>query len=126
VTDTCPSWPTILAWLENDLPYKESRLLNTHVADCDECREKLTLVNGRAGCGSMRCEVVQRHEVADQTDQDAGRADQNGHEEAADVKNLHQRCDPRNTAAFADRAEHIVQDGEDNEAEERPANVLSS
>ncbi len=40
MTDTCPSWPTLLAWLENDLPDEESQLLNAHVADCDECREK--------------------------------------------------------------------------------------
>ena len=45
VTGTCPSWPTILAWLENDLPDEESQLINTHVADCDECREKLALMN---------------------------------------------------------------------------------
>jgi len=49
VTDTCPSWPTILAWLENDLPDEESQLLNTHVADCDECREKLGMMNMVAG-----------------------------------------------------------------------------
>ena len=34
VTDTCPTYPTLLAWLENDLPEEESQLLNTHVADC--------------------------------------------------------------------------------------------
>jgi len=45
VTDTCPTWPSILAWLENELPYEESRLLNTRVADCDECRERLALMN---------------------------------------------------------------------------------
>jgi len=28
---TCPTWPTLLAWLENDLP--------------DECREKLALMS---------------------------------------------------------------------------------
>ncbi len=33
-----PTWPTLLAWLENDLPDEEAQLLNTHVADCDECR----------------------------------------------------------------------------------------
>jgi len=44
MTGSCPSWPTILAWLENDLPYEESRLLNTHVADCEECRGKLALM----------------------------------------------------------------------------------
>ena len=42
MTDACP---TLLASLENDLPYDESQLLNTHVADCDECREKLALMN---------------------------------------------------------------------------------
>ena len=26
--DTCPTWPTLLAWLENDLPDEEARLLN--------------------------------------------------------------------------------------------------
>ncbi len=35
MTDACPTWPTLLAWLENDLPEEESRLLNTHVADCE-------------------------------------------------------------------------------------------
>ncbi len=35
MTDTCPTWPTLLAWLENDLPDEESQLLNIHVADCD-------------------------------------------------------------------------------------------
>ena len=39
-----PTCPILLAWLENDLPEEESRLLNTHVADCDECREKLALM----------------------------------------------------------------------------------
>lgn len=32
------------AWIENDLPYEEAQLLNTHVADCDECRGKLALI----------------------------------------------------------------------------------
>ncbi len=45
MTDTCPTWPTLLAWLENDLPDEEAQLLNTHVADCDACREKLALMN---------------------------------------------------------------------------------
>ena len=44
VTDTCPTWPTLLAWIENDLPDEESLLINTHVADCDECRERLALM----------------------------------------------------------------------------------
>jgi len=35
VTDACPTWPILLAWIENDLPDEESQLLNTHVADCD-------------------------------------------------------------------------------------------
>ena len=43
--DTCPTYQTLLAWLENDLPDEESQLLDTHVADCDECREKLALMN---------------------------------------------------------------------------------
>ena len=43
--DTCPTWPALLAWLANDLSEKESQLLSTHVADCDECREKLALMN---------------------------------------------------------------------------------
>ncbi len=42
MTDT---WPTLLAWIENDLPDEESQLINTHVADCDECRERLALMN---------------------------------------------------------------------------------
>jgi len=45
VGSTCPSWPTLLAWLENDLPDEESQLLNTHVADCPVCGEKLALMN---------------------------------------------------------------------------------
>ncbi len=45
MTDTCPSWPTLLAWLENDLPDVESQLLSTHVADCPECRDKLAVMN---------------------------------------------------------------------------------
>ena len=54
MTDACPSWPTwptILAWLENDLP--ESQLLNTHVPDCAECREKLALMNAEQGVGDV-------------------------------------------------------------------------
>ncbi len=43
--DSCPTWPTLLAWLENDLSDEEAQLLNTHVADCDVCREKLVLIN---------------------------------------------------------------------------------
>ena len=43
-TDTCPTFPTLLAWLENDLP-EESQLLDTHMPGCDECREKLALMN---------------------------------------------------------------------------------
>ncbi len=45
MTDTCPAWPTLLAWLENDISDEESQLLNTHVAARDECREKLALMN---------------------------------------------------------------------------------
>ena len=54
MTDTCPSWPTLLAWLENDLPDEESRLLNTHVAGCDECREKLAVMKAVQGVGPRR------------------------------------------------------------------------
>ena len=45
MTDTCPAWSTLLAWIENDLPEEESQLLSTHVANCDECQEKLGLMN---------------------------------------------------------------------------------
>ncbi len=45
MTDACPTWPTLLAWLENDLPDEEAQLLNTHVPGCDECRDKLALMN---------------------------------------------------------------------------------
>ena len=48
--DTCP---TILAWLENDLPDGEAQLLNTHAADCDECREKLALMNAVQDVGDV-------------------------------------------------------------------------
>ena len=53
MTDTCPTWPTLLGWVENDLPDEESRLLNTHVADCDECREKLALMNAVQDVGDV-------------------------------------------------------------------------
>ena len=49
MTDTCPN---LLAWLENDLP--DAQLLNTHVADCDECREKLALMNAVQDVGCER------------------------------------------------------------------------
>ncbi len=45
VASACPTWPTPLAWRENDLREEESQRLNTHVADCDECREKLAVMN---------------------------------------------------------------------------------
>ena len=45
MTDTSPTWPTLLAWLENDLPDEEAQLINTHVADCPVCREKLAVMN---------------------------------------------------------------------------------
>ncbi len=51
MTDTCPTWPTILAWVETDLREDESQRLNTHVADCDECREKLALMNAVQDAG---------------------------------------------------------------------------
>ena len=40
-----PSCDPLLAWLENDLPDEEAQLVNSHVADCEECREKLALMN---------------------------------------------------------------------------------
>jgi len=49
VTDSCPTWSTRLAWLENDLPDEEAQLLNTHVGDCDECREKFGAHERRSG-----------------------------------------------------------------------------
>ena len=45
---------TLLAWIENDLPDEESQLLNTYVADCDECREKLALMNKIQDVGGKR------------------------------------------------------------------------
>ena len=53
MTDTCPSWPTLLAWLENDLPDEESQLLSTHVADCEERREKLALMKAVQDVGDV-------------------------------------------------------------------------
>ena len=53
MTDTCPSWPTVLAWIENDLPEEEAQLLDTHVADCDECGEKLALMNAVQDVGDV-------------------------------------------------------------------------
>ena len=53
MTDTCLTWPTLLAWLENDLPEEESQLLNTHVADCEACRKKLALMNAVQGVGDV-------------------------------------------------------------------------
>jgi len=53
VTDACPSWPTLLTWLENDLTKEDSQLLNTHVSDCDECREKLALMNAVHDVGDV-------------------------------------------------------------------------
>ena len=43
--DSCPTLPTLLAWIENDLPDDKAQLINTHVADRDECREKMALMN---------------------------------------------------------------------------------
>ena len=45
MTDTCPTSPALLAWIENDLPDEESQLLNTHVGDCEEFWERLALMN---------------------------------------------------------------------------------
>ena len=53
MTDTCSARPTLLAWIENDIPEEETQLLNTHVADCDECREKLALMNAVHDVGDV-------------------------------------------------------------------------
>ncbi len=53
MTDTCPTWPTLLAWLENDLPDEESQLLNSYVTDCEECRERLALMNAVQDVGDV-------------------------------------------------------------------------
>ena len=53
MTGTCPTWPTLLAWLENDRPEDDSQLLNTHVADCDDCRERLALMNAVQTVGDV-------------------------------------------------------------------------
>ena len=53
MTNTCPTWPTLLAWIENDLSDEESQLLNTHVADCPVCREKLALMNAVQDVGDV-------------------------------------------------------------------------
>ena len=50
---TCPTGPTLLAWLEKDLSDEESQVLNTHVADCDGCREKLALMNAVQAVGDV-------------------------------------------------------------------------
>ena len=53
MTTICPTWPTLLAWLENDLPAEESQLLSTHVTGCDECRERLVLMNAVQDVGDV-------------------------------------------------------------------------
>ncbi len=53
MTDACPAWPTLLAWLENDLREEESQLLNAHVADSEECPEKLALMNAVQRVGEV-------------------------------------------------------------------------
>ncbi len=53
MTDTCATWPTLLASLENDLPDEELQLLNTHVADCPVCREKLAVMNAVQDVGDV-------------------------------------------------------------------------
>ncbi len=50
---TSPTWPTLLAWIENDLSDEESQHLNSHVADCDGCREKLALMNAVQDVGDI-------------------------------------------------------------------------
>ena len=47
------TWHTPLAWLENDLPDQESRVLNPHVASCDDCREKIALMNAVQDVGDV-------------------------------------------------------------------------
>ncbi len=53
MTDTCPTWPTLLAWLENDLSDEESQLLSTHVADSNERRERLALMDAVQDVGDV-------------------------------------------------------------------------
>ena len=53
MTDPRPTWPTILAWIENDLPDEESQRLNTHVPACDECREKIALMTAVQDAGDV-------------------------------------------------------------------------
>ena len=50
---TCPSFPTLLVWIENDLPDEQAQVLNVHVADCDECQEKLALMNAVQDVGDV-------------------------------------------------------------------------
>ena len=44
--DECPYWPTLLAWLEGELPDQKMRWVGTHVPDCSVCRERLSLLDG--------------------------------------------------------------------------------
>ena len=53
MTDACPTWPTLLAWIENDLPDEEAQLRNTHVVSCEECRERLALMNAVHDVGEI-------------------------------------------------------------------------
>ncbi len=53
VGSACPTWLTLLAWLENDLPDEESPLLGTHVAGCEECWERLALMNAVHDVGDV-------------------------------------------------------------------------
>ena len=63
--DTCPTWPTLLAWLENDLPDEESQLLNKYVADCPVCREKLAVMTFQLVGSTTRLEaMMMRRNVA--------------------------------------------------------------
>ena len=45
MTDTCPALPTILAWLENDLADEEAERLHAHVPNCEECQQRLALMD---------------------------------------------------------------------------------
>ncbi len=60
MTDDQRLGPRFFAWLENDLSDEEARLLNTHAADCQECREKLALMNTVQDVGEIRRQVGYR------------------------------------------------------------------
>ena len=43
--DTCPSWPTIFAWLVAELRGEDAHRISSHVSGCDRCRKRLALMN---------------------------------------------------------------------------------